>query len=184
MEIIDTNIPGVQRFKPDVFADERGFFMETFRAAWLPEVTFVQDNHSKSVKNTLRGLHYQLQNPQGKLVRVIQGEVFDVAVDIRQGSATFGEWTACILNDENKEMFWVPPGFAHGFVVLTESAEFQYKCTDYYTPGDEYGIRWDDPKIGIDWPFVGDPLLSQKDTEAPSLNEALVFEENFLKEPK
>ena len=182
MEIIDTNIPGVQRFKPDVFADERGFFMETFRATWLPEVTFVQDNHSKSVKNTLRGMHYQLQNPQGKLVRVVQGEVFDVAVDIRQGSPTFGQWTGCTLNDETKEMFWVPPGFAHGFVVLTDTAEFQYKCTDYYAPGDEHGIRWNDPQIGIEWPFSGDPLLSQKDTQAPSLKEAIVYEEGFLKE--
>ena len=175
MEIKQTNIPGVIRFKPDIFSDERGFFMETFRANWLPDFNFVQDNHSKSIKHTLRGLHYQLENPQGKLVRVIQGEVFDVAVDIREDSTTFGQWTGCILNEDNKELFWVPPGFAHGFLVLTDTAEFQYKCTDFYAPGDEFTIAWNDPDINIDWPFKADPLLSKKDSDAPLLKEASIY---------
>jgi dTDP-4-dehydrorhamnose 3,5-epimerase len=180
MDIIETGISGVLRFKPDVFEDERGFFMESFRASWLPDYDFVQDNHSKSVKATLRGLHYQLQNPQGKLVRVIRGEVFDVAVDIRLNSATFGKSVGCLLSEDNKEMFWVPPGFAHGFVVVSETAEFQYKCTDYYAPGDEYGIRWDDPALAIDWPLVGEPLLSAKDKEAPLLSQAKTYEVKLL----
>jgi dTDP-4-dehydrorhamnose 3,5-epimerase len=184
IDIVETNLPGVLRLKPKVFADERGFFMESYRATWLPEVTFVQDNHSKSAKHTLRGLHYQLQQPQGKLVRVIKGEVFDVAVDIRHGSETFGKWTGCVLSEENKEMFWVPAGFAHGFVVLTDTAEFQYKCTDYYAPGDEYGIRWNDPDIGIDWPFTGEPLLSEKDANAPTLAEATVYEQALFEASK
>lgn len=177
MNIVETNLPGVRRILPDVFADERGFFMETFRANWFPDVSFVQDNHSKSVKHTLRGLHYQLQHPQGKLVRVNQGEVFDVAVDIRRGSETFGQWAGSILSDTNKEAFWVPAGFAHGFVVLSDTAEVIYKCTDYYTPGDEFGIRWDDPDIDIDWPFDGQPLLSGKDEIAPFLAGAQIYED-------
>ena len=177
MNIVETNLPGVQRILPDVFADERGFFMETFRANWFPDVSFVQDNHSKSVQHTLRGLHYQLGHPQGKLVRVNQGEVFDVAVDIRRSSATFGQWTGSILSETNKEMFWVPAGFAHGFVVLSATAEVIYKCTDYYTPGDEFGIRWDDPNIGIDWPFDRQPLLSGKDEIAPMLADAQIYED-------
>jgi|TARA_B110000196_G_scaffold126337_1_gene109504 dTDP-4-dehydrorhamnose 3,5-epimerase len=177
MNIVETNLPGVQRILPDVFADERGFFMETFRANWFPDVSFVQDNHSKSVKHTLRGLHYQLQHPQGKLVRVNQGEVFDVAVDIRRGSETFGQWAGTILNETNKEMFWVPAGFAHGFVVLSDTAEVIYKCTDYYTPGDEFGIRWDDPNINIDWPFDAEPLLSGKDEIAPLLANARIYKD-------
>lgn len=177
MNIVETNLPGVQRILTDVFSDERGFFMETFRANWFPDVSFVQDNHSKSVKHTLRGLHYQLKHPQGKLVRVNQGEVFDVAVDIRRGSETFGQWAGSILSDTNKEAFWVPAGFAHGFVVLSDTAEVIYKCTDYYTPGDEFGIRWDDPDIGIDWPFDGQPLLSGKDEIAPLLAGAQIYED-------
>lgn len=177
MNIVETNLPGVQRILPDVFSDERGFFMETFRANWFPDVYFVQDNHSKSVKHTLRGLHYQLKHPQGKLVRVNQGEVFDIAVDIRRGSETFGQWAGSILSDTNKEAFWVPAGFAHGFVVLSDTAEVIYKCTDYYTPGDEFGIRWDDPDIGIDWPFDGQPLLSGKDEIAPLLAGAQIYED-------
>jgi dTDP-4-dehydrorhamnose 3,5-epimerase len=177
MNIVETNLPGVQRILTDVFSDERGFFMETFRANWFPDVSFVQDNHSKSVKHTLRGLHYQLKRPQGKLVRVNQGEVFDVAVDIRRGSETFGQWAGSILSDTNKEAFWVPAGFAHGFVVLSDTAEVIYKCTDYYTPGDEFGIRWDDPDIGIDWPFDGQPLLSGKDEIAPLLAGAQIYED-------
>jgi dTDP-4-dehydrorhamnose 3,5-epimerase len=177
MNIVETNLPGVQRILTDVFSDERGFFMETFRANWFPDVSFVQDNHSKSVKHTLRGLHYQLKHPQGKLVRVNQGEVFDVAVDIRRGSETFGQWAGSILSDTNKEAFWVPAGFAHGFVVLSDTAEVIYKCTDYYTPGDEFGIRWDDPDIGIHWPFDGQPLLSGKDEIAPLLAGAQIYED-------
>lgn len=180
MDIIETAIPGVLRFKPDVFEDDRGFFMESFRASWLPDYNFVQDNHSKSVKATLRGLHYQLENPQGKLVRAVRGEVFDVAVDIRLNSPTFGQWVGCLLSEDNKELFWVPPGFAHGFVVVSETAEFQYKCTDYYSPGDEYGIRWDDPALAIDWPLSGDPLLSAKDQDAPLLAEAKTYEVKLL----
>ena len=177
MKFVETNLPGVQRILPDVFADERGFFMETFRANWFPDASFVQDNHSKSVKHTLRGLPYQLQHPQGKLVRVNQGAVLDVAVDIRRKSETFGQWAGCILSETNKETFWVPAGFAHGFVVLSDTAEVIYKCTDYYTPGDEFGIRWDDPEIGIDWPFDGQPLLSGKDEIAPLLADAQIYED-------
>ncbi len=172
MDIIETDIPGVLRFLPSVFEDERGFFMESFRASWLPEFTFVQDNHSRSIKGTLRGLHYQLEKPQGKLVRAVRGEVFDVAVDIRPASATFGKWAGCLLSEQNRELFWVPPGFAHGFVVLTDTAEFQYKCTEYYAPGDEYGIRWDDPTLAVDWPIDSAPILSDRDSHLPFLNDA------------
>ena len=175
MEINETELPGVLRFSPDVFEDGRGFFMESFRASWLPEVTFVQDNQSKSARHTLRGLHYQLQHPQGKLIRVIQGEVFDVAVDIRNSSPTFGKWTGSRLSDHNKEIFWVPAGFAHGFLVLSDTAEVQYKCTAYYAPGDEFGIRWDDPDIAINWPLTVEPLLSEKDKAAPLLSQAESF---------
>ena len=176
MKTIKTNIPEVIRLKPDVFQDERGFFMETFRTNWLPGFNFVQDNHSKSIKNTLRGLHYQLKNPQGKLVRVTQGEVFDVAVDLRLDSETYGRWTGCILSETNKELFWVPPGFAHGFLVLSDSAEFQYKCTDFYSPDDEFSIAWNDPDIAIDWPCSSQPLLSKKDSDAPLLKDAAVYQ--------
>lgn len=171
------DIPGVKVFSPRVFDDERGYLFESFRSSWLPGYDFVQDNHSKSTRSTLRGLHYQLENPQGKLVRVIKGSVYDVAVDIRRSSPTFGQWIARILSAENREIFWVPPGFAHGFLVLSEEAEFVYKCTDYYAPGDEYGIRWDDPELGIDWPAEAlPPLLSEKDMAAPALKVASVYD--------
>ena len=166
MKITPTRLPEVLLIEPDVFGDARGFFMESwhrrrFAGAGL-DVNFVQDNHSRSGAGVLRGLHYQLQQPQGKLVRVVAGEVFDVAVDIRQGSPTFGQWTGEVLSEDNFRMLYVPPGFAHGFCVLSERADFLYKCTDYYNPGDEYGIAWDDPAIGIEWP--GGPFtLSDKD---------------------
>ena len=176
MNIIETEIPEVLVFQPRVFEDDRGFLFESFRASWLPGYDFVQDNHSRSSKGTLRGLHYQFENTQGKLVRVTRGEVFDVAVDIRQSSPTFGKWVGRILCDENKEIFWVPPGFAHGFLVLSETADFVYRCTDYYAPGDEYAIRWDDPELAIDWPAEAlPPKLSDKDAKAPLLTDAKLF---------
>lgn len=162
-------IPDVVLLTPEVFGDERGFFLETYRQSEFElncgEFTFVQDNHSKSSKGILRGLHYQLQSPQGKLVRVIRGEVFDVAVDLRKNSSTFGQWIGALLNEDNKQLLWVPPGFAHGFYVTSDEAEFQYKCTDYYAPGDECSLKWDDPVVGIDWPLVDGrpPVLSSKD---------------------
>lgn len=177
MELIETSIPDVKIIRPRVFGDDRGFFIETFRASWLPEYEFVQDNHSKSVRNTLRGLHYQLQKPQGKLVRVTQGEVFDVAVDLRASSDTFGQWEGHVLTAENKDMLWVPPGFAHGFLVLSETAEFQYKCTGYYAPDDEHSIVWNDQDLGIDWPLEGaQPLLSDKDRQGLSFKEAAHYD--------
>lgn len=169
MDYKPLDIPDVVLLTPKVFGDERGFFMETFRQNEFEEhcgdYRFVQDNHSKSRKGILRGLHYQLKQPQGKLVRVTQGRVFDVAVDMRSDSSTFGHWVGVELSDENKHMLWVPPGFAHGFYVLSETAEFSYKCTDYYAPDDEHSIRWDDPSIAIDWPFDGHPQLSEKDAQ-------------------
>lgn len=164
-------IPDVVLMTPQVFGDERGFFMETFRQsefeAHCGRYTFVQDNHSKSARGILRGLHYQYQQPQGKLVRVTRGEVFDVAVDMRQSSPTFGQWVGVTLSEQNKQMLWVPPGFAHGFYVTSEEAEFQYKCTDYYAPGDEVSLRWDDPKLNIQWPLLSHqpPQLSSKDQQ-------------------
>lgn len=176
MNEIELEIPGVKVFTPDVFEDGRGFLFESFRATWLPGIEFVQDNHSRSSHKTLRGLHYQFDHPQGKLVRVISGRVYDVAVDIRKSSATFGQWIGRILSADNKEIFWVPPGFAHGFLVLSDTAEFVYKCTDYYAPGDEYGIRWDDPELGIDWPHDAlPPNLSEKDKTAPLLKDAKTY---------
>ena len=178
MNALELELPGVKVFTPRVFDDPRGYLFESFRASWLPGHDFVQDNHSRSARGTLRGLHYQLKNPQGKLVRVIRGEVFDVAVDIRRSSPHFGKWIARVLSEQNKEIFWVPPGFAHGFLVLSEEAEFVYKCTDYYAPGDEYAIRWDDPDLGIDWPADAlPPLLSDKDAAAPLLRDARVYED-------
>ena len=166
-------IENVKVFSPDVHHDDRGFFFETFRSAWLPGFEFVQDNHSSSKKGTLRGLHYQYEHPQGKLVRVIKGEIFDVAVDIRASSPTFGKWVSRILSEKNKELLWIPPGFAHGFLVLSENADFVYKCTDYYTPGDECSINWDDPDLSIDWPKISaPPNLSKKDENAPFLKTA------------
>ena len=177
MNMTELEIPGVRVFTPRVFEDDRGFLFESFRSSWLPDVEFVQDNHSRSSKNTLRGLHYQLENPQGKLVRVVQGEVFDIAVDIRQSSPTFGQSVGRILSAENREIFWIPPGFAHGFLVLSETADFVYKCTNYYPPGDEYAIRWDDPELNIAWPTEAlPPRLSDKDSIAPLLSEARLFD--------
>ena len=172
MQVQPLAIPDVMLFTPTVFGDERGFFMETFRQsefeAYCGNYQFVQDNHSKSKQGILRGLHYQLEKPQGKLVRVTQGEVFDVAVDLRESSTTFGQWVGVYLSAENKQMLWVPPGFAHGFYVTSEEAEFQYKCTDYYNPGDEYSLLWNDNIVNIDWPLMGGkaPLLSTKDNHS------------------
>lgn len=182
MKIIETKIPDVKLIEPKVFGDERGFFMETwnktaFREAGI-DVTFVQDNHSSSVQGTLRGLHYQIKQPQGKLVRVTAGEVFDVAVDVRKKSPTFGLWVGEYLSAENKRMLWIPPGFAHGFYVCSELAEFQYKCTDYYAPEHERSIRWDDSTLAVQWPFNNNAklLLSTKDEAASVLANAELFE--------
>ncbi len=181
MKIIETSIPDVKLLEPTVFGDERGFFMETFRDDWFKEncadVNFVQDNHSKSKQGILRGLHYQLSHTQGKLVRVVSGEVFDVAVDIRKQSPTYGQWVGYLLNATNKRQLWVPAGFAHGFYVTSESAEFVYKCTDYYHPESEVSINYNDPMLNIEWPLVNGtlPSLSAKDeqgfafTDAPTL---------------
>ena len=176
MRLIATKIPGVNLLEPDVHGDERGFFLETWRQTWLDGVTFVQENHSKSVFGTLRGLHYQLPNPQGKLVRVVQGEVLDVVVDLRQSSATFGAYVMQALSADNKLSMWVPEGFAHGFLVMSKTAEVIYKCTDYYSPADEHSLRWDDPAIAIDWPQGIVPLLSDKDAHAPFLENARLYE--------
>jgi len=180
MKISATAIPEVLLVQPQVFGDERGFFFESFnQRRWRQETglttTFVQENHSRSVKNVLRGLHYQIKQPQGKLVRVIVGEVFDVAVDIRKGSATFGSWAGTLLSADNKHQLWIPEGFAHGFVVLSNVAEFIYLTTDYYAPEHERAIRWDDPRLAINWPIEGKPLLSDKDRNAPRLKEAELF---------
>jgi len=180
MKIIETSIPDVLIFEPAVHGDDRGYFMETFRHSVFAErgidVSFVQDNQSKSVQGTLRGLHYQLQHPQGKLARIISGEVFDVAVDLRKGSKTFGHWVGVILSADNKKQLWIPPGFAHGFYVISESAELLYKCTDYYHPDDDHSLSWNDEQLAIDWPLVTDePLLSKKDKQATYLAEAPVY---------
>lgn len=179
MEVVKTPIEGVLLIKPQVFGDERGYFVETwqkerYEAAGI-NLSFVQDNHSKSTKGILRGLHFQKQHPQGKLVMVSLGEVFDVAVDIRKGSPTFGKGFGAILNQENQNQLWIPPGMAHGFVVLSDVAHFHYKCTDFYHPGDEGSIRWNDPTIGIDWPYKEEPVLSAKDQIAPFFKDALEF---------
>jgi dTDP-4-dehydrorhamnose 3,5-epimerase len=176
MNVIKTNIDGVVIIEPKVFGDERGFFLEIFQAERYKEMAsidllFVQDNHSRSGKNVLRGLHFQKTNPQGKLVRVVRGEVFDVAVDIRKGSPTYGQWTGAILSEENKRQFWVPPGLAHGFVVLSDIADFEYKCTDYYDPTDEGCLMWNDPNVGIEWPEGIEPILSSKDQNGLALGE-------------
>lgn len=165
-------LAGIILMTPKVFGDERGFFMETFRQSEFEkhcgQYTFVQDNHSKSGQGILRGLHYQQQKPQGKLIRVTQGEVYDVVVDLRQDSPTLGQWLGTWLSAENKQLLWVPPGFAHGFYVTSAEAEFQYKCTDYYAPEDEHSIHWDDPDLNIDWPLIQNeaPLVSEKDQRA------------------
>jgi dTDP-4-dehydrorhamnose 3,5-epimerase len=174
VEIKQLTLPGVFLIEPKCFEDNRGYFMETYHQQKYQKAgidqAFVQDNHSHSTRGVLRGLHYQLKHPQGKLIYTVTGTIFDVAVDIRKGSPTFGQWTGAELSAENKRQIYIPQGFAHGFVVLSESADVIYKCTDLYTPGDEYGVLWSDPEIGINWP-VGNPILSQKDIENPSLNE-------------
>ncbi len=174
MKVITTGIPGVLLITPKVFGDSRGFFLETFHAsryaeAGIPE-PFVQDNHSRSAKGVLRGLHFQKQYPQGKLVSVTHGVVFDVAVDIRKDSPSYGQWVGITLSAEEHQQFYIPPGFAHGFCVMSEFADFHYKCTDYYHPEDEGCIRWDDPDIGIEWP-ISNPTLSNKDVNAPCLKD-------------
>lgn len=175
MKVTETSLPGVLLIEPKVFEDERGFFFESYQEkhyqdAGIPK-PFVQDNHSGSVRGTLRGLHYQLARPQGKLVRVVVGEVFDVAVDIRRGSPSFGQWFGTYLSAANKKQMYIPEGFAHGFCVTSKAAEFLYKCTDMYVPGDQHGIIWNDPQLQIDWP-VSEPLLSPKDQALPQLSQA------------
>ncbi|GAU07623.1 dTDP-4-dehydrorhamnose 3,5-epimerase [Desulfoplanes formicivorans] len=181
MKCIPTGIPDVLILEPRIFGDNRGFFMETWNRRDFAQLgidrDFVQDNHSQSRKGILRGLHYQIRHPQGKLVRVIRGEVFDVAVDIRKHSPTFGKWEGVILSEENRRMLWIPPGFAHGFYVTSETAEFVYKCTDFYAPQYERSIIWNDPDIGIDWPLDGEePVLSEKDQNGTCFAQAEVFE--------
>jgi dTDP-4-dehydrorhamnose 3,5-epimerase len=181
VQVIETHIPDVKIIEPKVFGDERGFFMETFRDDWFKEhcadVTFVQDNHSKSAQGILRGLHYQLEQTQGKLVRVVSGEVYDVAVDMRKDSETFGQWVGVTLSASNGRQLWVPAGFAHGFYVTSESAEFVYKCTDYYHPQSEISVRYDDKTLNIDWPLVegNAPSLSAKDAEGLLFEAAPTF---------
>lgn len=181
MKYEQLSIPDVVLLTPQVFGDERGFFMETFRHNEFVEYcgnhTFVQDNHSRSRKGVLRGLHYQLTQPQGKLIQVTQGEVFDVAVDMRKSSPTYGKWQGAILSESNKQMLWVPPGFAHGFYVMSESAEFHYKCTDYYAPQDEHSLKWSDTTVDITWPLISNsrPQLSDKDERGLSFEEAATF---------
>ncbi len=181
MQFIKTKIPDVVILEPKVFGDDRGFFYESFNEKAFLEATgcdvnFVQDNHSKSAKNVLRGLHYQIQQPQGKLVRVAVGEVYDVAVDLRRNSAYFGQWVGVHLSAENKRQLWVPPGFAHGFLVMSEGAEFLYKTTDYYAPAYERSVLWNDPDLGIEWPITKEPILSGKDQAGTRFKEADVFE--------
>ncbi len=178
MQAKQTKIPEVIVFEPKVFGDERGFFFESFNQRVFQQLTglsveFVQDNHSRSAKNVLRGLHYQVEQPQGKLVRVVAGSVFDVAVDIRPGSATYGQWVGEVLSGDNKRQLWMPPGFAHGFVVLSDYAEFLYKTTDYYAPQHERCIAWNDPDLAIDWPIEGEPTLSAKDAVGQAFRDAV-----------
>ena len=180
MNILNTALPGVLLLEPKVFGDHRGHFYESWNARSFDAAgiaaNFVQDNHSHSARHVLRGLHYQIKQPQGKLVRAISGEVYDIAVDIRRSSPHFGQWVGMHLSAENKRMAWVPPGFAHGFVVLSESATVLYKNTDYYAPEYERCIAWNDPQLAIDWPFEGAPLLSPKDAEGRHLSDAEVFD--------
>lgn len=181
MKFLTTPIAGAMIVEPQVLGDERGFFMETWRAdrfaAGGVDAAFVQDNHSRSAKGVLRGLHYQLPNPQGKLARVIAGAVFDVIVDLRESSASFGQWFGLELSAENKRMLWAPPGLAHGFLTLSESADFVYKCTALYSPADERAVRWDDPALAIAWPLVegAAPVVSAKDQAAPLFAQAMLF---------
>lgn len=180
MKLIQTAIPDLLIIEPKVFGDDRGFFFESFNRRSFAELTghdvdFVQDNHSRSAKNVLRGLHYQIQHPQGKLVRAVLGAVLDVVVDIRRSSPTFGQHVAVELSAENKRMLWIPPGFAHGFAVLTESADFLYKTTDYWYPEHERCLRWNDPALAIDWKLQASPLVSTKDAQGKNLSEADLF---------
>ena len=180
MNVIPTRLADVLILEPKVFGDDRGFFYESFNARAFADATgcalqFVQDNHSRSARGVLRGLHYQIEQAQGKLVRVTAGEVLDVAVDIRRHSPTFGQWTSVHLSAQNQRQLWIPPGFAHGFVVLSDSADFLYKTTDYYAPSAERCIRWDDPQLAIDWEFEGTPILSSKDQNGKLLHEADLF---------
>jgi dTDP-4-dehydrorhamnose 3,5-epimerase len=180
VKIVNTTLPGVLIIEPQVFEDERGFFFESYNARRFEQLTgmranFVQDNHSRSAKNVLRGLHYQIQQPQGKLMRVIEGEVLDVAVDIRRSSPTFGRWTSVVLSRANRRQVWIPEGYAHGFAVLSEFAEFIYKVTDYWAVEHERCIRWDDPQLAIDWQLQGPPRLSAKDRQGVALAQADVF---------
>lgn len=175
MQVSNTRIEGVKIIQPKVFSDARGFFLETFEKTRYQEaleidLDFVQDNHSRSSKGVLRGLHFQTRNPQGKLVRAVRGEIYDVAVDIRPDSPTFGEWQGVLLTEENKTQFWIPPGLAHGFVVLSDIADFEYKCTNYYDPTSEGCLIWNDPTVGIEWP-IENPLLSEKDKVGKLLKE-------------
>jgi dTDP-4-dehydrorhamnose 3,5-epimerase len=175
LKVTETRLPGVRIIEPEVFVDPRGFFQETFQAERYRaeagiDLPFVQDNHSRSARGVLRGVHAQRPRPQGKLVRVARGEVFDVAVDIDPASSTFGQWAGTTLSDANHRQLWIPPGYAHGFVVLSEVADFEYKCTDYYVPASEVGVIWNDPDVGIDWP-VSNPILSPKDLKLPTLAE-------------
>ncbi len=180
MKTIPTAIPEVLIFEPKIHGDKRGYFMETWRKSDFAQMgfdlEFVQDNQSKSNHGILRGLHYQINNPQGKLIRVVQGEIFDVVVDMRKSSSTFGQWVGVILSEENKQQLWVPPGFAHGYYVVSESAEMVYKCTDYYSPDDEHSLLWNDSALSIDWP-LGDttPVLSEKDNLGLPLSEAKIY---------
>ncbi|SDV47834.1 dTDP-4-dehydrorhamnose 3,5-epimerase [Chitinasiproducens palmae] len=181
IQVTDTALPGVKIVEPKVFGDARGFFFESFNSREFDEaigshVEFVQDNHSRSAKGVLRGLHYQIQHAQGKLVRVVQGAVFDVAVDVRRSSPTFGQWVGVELSADNKRQLWVPPGFAHGFVVTSDSAEFLYKTTDYWFPAFERSLVWNDPAIGIDWPIDGEPLVAAKDAAGKTLGDAELFD--------
>jgi dTDP-4-dehydrorhamnose 3,5-epimerase len=181
MKIITTDLPDILLIQPTVFEDERGFFMETYQQRNYEQAgilkDFVQDNHSSSIRSTLRGLHYQVTHPQGKLVRVVIGEVFDVAVDLRKGSSLFGKWVGAVLSQANKLQMWIPPGFAHGFFVLSERADVLYKTTDYFDATGERTIRWDDPDLAIDWPIPPGvtPILSEKDKTSPSFKQAEVF---------
>jgi dTDP-4-dehydrorhamnose 3,5-epimerase len=179
-----TQIPGVLIVEPAIFGDDRGFFLESYNEKEMRNIGidahFVQDNHSRSQRNVLRGLHYQISQPQGKLVRVVTGRVFDVAVDVRRDSPAFGKWVGVELSAENKRMFWLPAGMAHGFVVLSDSADFLYKATEYYAPKFERTILWNDTELGIEWPLTGQPILSAKDAAAKTFREAEVFEKDFL----
>jgi len=183
MKVQPTKIAGVLIVEPDVFGDARGFFLESYNEQEMRKIGidahFVQDNHSRSQRNVLRGLHYQVHQPQGKLTRVVSGRVFDVAVDIRRNSATFGKWVGVELSAENKRLVWLPPGMAHGFVVLSDSADFLYKTTDNYAPQFERTILWNDPDLGIEWPLVGEPIISSKDAAGLPFRNAEVFEDGF-----